>query len=345
MGGINRAGPMRFLLYVNLIAIVLLAGALARMYEGAPLPWLEHRQHKAVAQAPAEPAPAPAKSLPPLAPAEPSPPLSIEQIMALQLPLPNPARLPAAPEAGSEAAPEPVREIVILTEGAYPPFNYRDDRGALAGFDVELARALCEKLGMECRFAARPWNRLIPSLKAGEGDAVIASMLIPSAGRESPASGQGLVLTDSYYSTPGHFAARRNAVPPAATPSGLAGRSIAVQAGSIHQAYASMRFPNAKLKKFPSLEEAEQALADGKADLLFADRNTLLRWSASSGGDCCRLVGPDYGDAAYFGKGAAIVLRADDAQLRDEFNGALAALVADGTYARISSEYFSASIY
>lgn len=45
--GIKRAGPMRFLLYANLIAIVLLAGSLVRLYEGEPLPWRAQRQETA----------------------------------------------------------------------------------------------------------------------------------------------------------------------------------------------------------------------------------------------------------------------------------------------------------
>lgn len=338
VGGIKRAGPMRFLLYANLIAIILLAGSLVRLYEGEPLPWRAQRHEAAAVLAPAAP---PSEEEAPVAPAEPSSPLTVEQITALQLPLPNPARAPSEPE--PEATRE--RDVVILTEGAYPPFNYRDDGGALAGFDVELAQALCARVRTKCAFVAKPWGDLLPSLRQGEGDAVIASMLIPAPGRESPASGDGLILTDRYYSTPGHFAARRDAVPPAATPAALAGRSIAVQAGSVHQAYASMRFPGAKLDAFPSLGKAQQALAAGKADLLFADRNALLRWSASSEGGCCRLVGPDYGDATYFGKGATIVLRMGDEALRDRFDAALQELVADGTYARISARYFSASIY
>lgn len=331
---------MRFLLYANLIAIILLAGSLARLYEGEPLPWRAQGHETVAIPAPTAP---PSEEEAAAVPSGPSSPLTIEQIMALQLPLPNPARPPSEPEPAPEAISE--RGVVILTEGAYPPFNYRDDSGALAGFDVELAQALCARVRVKCDIVAKRWGDLLPSLRQGEGDAVIASMLIPAPGRESPASGADLILTGRYYSTPGHFAARRDAVPPAATPAALAGRSIAVQAGSIHQAYASMRFPSAKLEAFPSLGEAQQALAKGRADLLFADRNALLRWSASPEGGCCRLVGPDYGDATYFGKGAAIVLRMGDEELRDRFDAALQELVADGTYARISARYFSASIY
>lgn len=331
---------MRFLLYLNLIAIVILAGALTRLYEGTPLPWVVR------AQAPrmAIPAQDEAPSVSPIVARPPAePPLTIEQMAALQLPLPNPVRAPAAATAEPEAT--MTGSIRILTEGDYPPFNYRDEEGTLAGFDVELAHALCERLAADCTFETRRWNELLPALKRGEGDAVVASMLIPVPGRESPASDKDVVFTSSYYSTPGHFAARKNAVPSAATPEALAGKRIAVQAGSAHQAFALARFRTARLVPFSSPDSAKAALAEGRADLLFADRNALLRWTSGDAGICCRLVGPDYADASYFGQGAGIALRADEAALRDSLNDALSALVADGTYARISERHFSMSIY
>jgi polar amino acid transport system substrate-binding protein len=327
---------MRFILYLNMLAIVWLAGSLAQFYQGAPLPWGDGE--KPVAIAGPEPLSsadaANAQTTPPV------PSLTVAQLTALGLPLPNPERVVAAPEA---ASPEPLR-LVVLTEGDYPPFNFQKN-GELSGFDVELAGALCERLAAECRFERRPWNDLVPALKRGEGHAVMASMLIPVAGRESPAADREVIFTDSYYSTPGRFAARRGDAPPAATASGLAGRRIGVQAGSVHQAYALARFATADLVPFKRIEEAEDALARGKVDLIFADRNALLRWIADTGSACCGLVGPDYADPAYFGEGAGIVLRAEDTKLRDSMNAALAALVADGTYARISARYFSASIY
>lgn len=324
---------MRFLLYLNLIAIVILAGALTRLYEGAPLPWVKKAQVAIMAEPDSRPVAA-REVRPPAAP-----PLTVEQLAALHLPLPNPAREPAVEP---EAVPLRIR---ILTEGDYPPFNYRTEAGALSGFDIELAQALCERMAADCAFEVRPWNELLPSLKRGEGDAVVASMLIPTPGRESPASDGNVAFTESYYSTPGHFAARKNAVPPAATPNALSGRRIAVQAGSAHQAFALEHFSTAVLLPFSSPESAQAALAEGRADLIFADRNALLRWTSGDGGICCRLVGPDYGDAAYFGEGAGIALRAEDEALRSRFNEALSVLVADGTYARISARYFSMSIY
>ena len=284
---------MRFLLYLNLMAIVLLAGALARLYEGTPLPWLavpahgegqredkrEDKREEVVA----------ARDPSPVAP---SAPLTIGQIVALQLPLPNPVR-EVSP--GHARAPETVRTLRLLTEGDYPPFNYRDRAGVLAGFDVELAQALCMRLKADCTFETRRWEDLLPALKRGEGDAVVASMLIPGPGRESPAPDEAIVFTSSYYSTPGHFAARKNAAPLAPLPSALAAKRVAVQAGSVHQAFALTRFPEAEVVKHETLAGAEAALADGKADLLFADRNALLRWISKEAGACCRLVGQGRG--------------------------------------------------
>lgn len=328
---------MRFLLYLNLIAIVLLAGALARLYEGAPLPWLDVPA-QGEGEGEGEDVAARGSSL-----GSPSAPLTIEQIAALQLPLPNPVR---AVSPADEPAPETVQTLRLLTEGDYPPFNYRDRAGALAGFDVELAQALCARLKADCTFETRRWEDLLPALKKGEGDAVIASMLIPGPGRESPAFDKDIVFTSSYYSTPGHFAARKNTVPLGAFPAALAGKRVAVQAGSVHRAFALTRFPDAEVVKHETLAGAEAALADGRADLLFADRNALLRWTSNEGGACCGLVGPDYADPVFFGKGAGIALRADDGgALRARFDTALSALVADGTYAGISARYFSVSIY
>ncbi len=94
-----------------------------------------------------------------------------------------------------------------------------------------------------------------------------------------------------------------------------------------------------------TLDAAEAALAGRNVDLLFADRNALLRWTQRDGGAlCCRLVGVDYTDKSYFGSGAGIALRADEEELRDEFNAALAGVIADGAYARISARYFGQSI-
>lgn len=299
---------MRAVLFINLIAIVVLAGALGRMYEGAPLPWTRHE----VAVTPAAEASA----------------LVAPQVQT---------QVPAAPASDVRGS------LRILTEGDYPPFNYRGTDGRLTGFDVELARALCERMKRDCRFETHGWASLVSRLQRGQGDAVVASMLIPSPGREAAAKDGAIIFTQRYYSTPGHFAARKGGQSPSAA--SLEGKRIAVQSGSIHEAFLKRHFPGVVIIGAPSLDEAEKALVEARADMLFADRNALLRWLKDNHeASCCQMVGVDYADPEFFGAGVGVALRASDRGLRDEFDVALRALLDDGTYAAISRRYFGQNI-
>lgn len=317
------AGLMRLLFFFNLIAVVVLAAALGRTYQGAPLPWRLS-------------AGALVRNVPDAAATVPAPPnMSVT-------PEPNPLRGSAEAPIATQA--RVLSKLRILTEGAYPPFNYRADEGRLSGFDIDVARELCARIERDCRIEARRWSELLPALKRGDANAVIASMLIPSPGREAAPLPEGVIFTQRYYSTPGHFAARKREGA-AASAIELAGRRIAVQAGSVHEAFLKERFPAAVAVPMSTLDAAEAALAGRNVDLLFADRNALLRWTRGGDGAlCCHLVGVDYTDKSYFGAGAGIALRADEEDLRNEFDAALAGMIADGTYARISARYFGQSI-
>ena len=310
---------MRFLIFFNLIAIVVIGAALARMYQGTPLPWQLTYASKS-----ATPAPMPeTQSLSSTKP-------------GFAVPEENPKR--AGKEQSDLATANSGETLRFLTEGSYSPFSERSADGQLVGYDVDTAKAICQHLSRPCEVEARSWNDLLPALRNNQGDAVVASMLIgsPAIDRQP-----GIAFSKPYYMTPGHFAARRDNT----SLSALAGRTIAVQAGSTHEAYLKARFPDAKRLAVKTLAEAEKALADRRVDLIFADRNALLIWlKDEKEGACCHLVGGDYNDPKYFGRGAGIVVRANDKLLLTQIDKALTEMVRDGTETKIARPYFGQSI-
>mgnify|MGYP003641469535 FL=1 len=310
---------MRVLLFVNLLAIVIIAGALARMYEGTRLPWADDQ------------ATTDASDLSRLN-TDALPPASVHTPLT---PDPNPRR--SNEVASTEALPE---VLIVATEGAYPPFNGRDAGGELNGYDIDMARALCERIKRTCKFTTYRWRELLPVLRRGEADVVIASMLVPAV------QGKGnIVFSEPYYKTPGHFAARRDAQLGIGGVTSSSIQSIAVQAGSTHEAFLKARFPDAKLLTVKTLDEAEAALVDRRAALLFGDRNALLNWMLRGGGDgCCRMVGGDYDDPVYFALGAGVAMRDDQQALRAKINQAISDMADDGTETRIARAYFGQSI-
>lgn len=312
---------MRMLLYVNLIAIVVIAAALARMYEGAPLPWTIASIET---------------TTPDIVVSEAAPEFIGTPAPGAATPEPNPLR--PTEDVVPPAEPASAEKLRILTEGAYPPFNGRDAQGKLVGYDVDMMREICDRLKRGCTFDTRSWKDLLPALKRDEAEVVIASMLVPA----DKAKAGEVVYSNPYYKTPGHFAARRDG---RIGGTALADQKVAVQKGSTHEAFLKARFPRTELLAVATLEEAEAALVDRQVDLLFGDRNALLNWMKHGGGDgCCVMVGGDYDDTKFFAHGAGIALRGKDEALRAEINKAIADMRVDGTEARLARPYFGQSI-
>ncbi len=94
--------------------------------------------------------------------------------------------------------------IRFLTETDYPPFNYTGPDGLPTGFNVELAREICDEIKVPCTIQMRRFDTLIDALNKGEGDAVIASL------SESPQMRKLVDFSNPYYRTPARFVALRD---------------------------------------------------------------------------------------------------------------------------------------
>ena len=228
----------------------------------------------------------------------------------------------------------------FVTEADYPPFNYRDEDGTLTGFNVDLARALCRELDINCEVNAVDWSKLVSSLKDDEGDAAIASLAI------SPSTIEQVDFTDSYYATPAKFAARTASKIDGVTPENLEGRKIGVVKQTSHEAYLRHFFPVSTIEAFASDDEARTALKDDKIDLLFGDAISLMFWiNGSDSQGCCQFRGRGFLEAKYFGEGVGIAVAKGNIRLKEVLNYALARVRASGRYEELLLRYFPLAIY
>lgn len=232
------------------------------------------------------------------------------------------------------------RSLWFLTEDDYPPFHFNGPDGSLTGFNVELARLICEELQIACTVQARRWDTLLEALDTRRGDAVIASMTI------TPELRARFAVSQPYYRTPARFVAREDGTLREATPAALAGRRVAVASGSAHEAYLNAFFPGVALKRESSLDLALESLRRGDADAVFADGIALAFWlNGEDSAGCCRFLPGVFTESRYFGEGAGIVMRRSDAALRRAIDYALARITADGRYARLYLRYFPVGFY
>ena len=227
-------------------------------------------------------------------------------------------------------------KVRIATEGAYPPFNFTDPSGRLQGFDIDIAKALCDKMKVQCEFVAQDWDGIIPALLANKYDAIAASMSITDERK------QKIDFSDKYYQTPAHFVAPKDTRITDTSPAGMARKTIGAQSSTIHSAHLEDKYKNATVKLYATQDEANLDLASGRLDAVLADKIVLLEWlEKSNEGKCCKFIGQD----VQIGGGVGIGLRKEDQDLKAMFNKAIAEIRADGTYDKINQKYFPFSIY
>jgi polar amino acid transport system substrate-binding protein len=236
-----------------------------------------------------------------------------------------------------------LRAIRFLTDDDFPPFHFPGLDGQLAGFNIDLARAICSELKIACTIQARRWDTLLTSLETNQGDAVIASM------RPKEADWLRFSFSLPYYRTPARFVMRKDkASASISEPStaALTGRTVGVVAGSAHAAFLANFYPKTAVVTRPDHNEIVRLLARGEVDVVFGDGISLALWlNGAEGTDCCQFLGRAFFEDRYFGEGAMIAFRKDSNAMRRAVDYALYRLAETGEYQQIMQKYFPVRFY
>ena len=206
------------------------------------------------------------------------------------------------------------------TEGAYPPFNFINDKGEVDGFERELGDELCKRAELTCEWVTTDWDSIIPNLTAGNYDTIIAGMSITEERAKVISFTQNYTppAASAYVATAGD--ANLNAV--------IAAQTGTIQAGHVAETGAT-------LVEFATPDETIAAVRNGDADAVFADKDFLAPIVAESGG-ALMFVGED----VLLGGGVGMGLRQSDTELRGKFDAAIGTMKADGTLNVLIEKWF-----
>ena len=225
-------------------------------------------------------------------------------------------------------------------EGAYPPFSETTPSGELKGFDIDIANALCKQMKVECQLVQQDWDGIIPALLARKYDAIIASMSVTEERK------QKVDFTKKYYQTPARFVRKKGSGLEINADS-LKGKKVGVQRATIHDSFLTDNYGGTvDISRYGTQDEANLDLVSGRVDLLLADSVALDEgFLKTDQGKGYEFVGPSFDDPKWFGEGAGIAVRKEEADLTKALNAAIDEIRKNGTYDRIAKKYFDFDVY
>lgn len=218
----------------------------------------------------------------------------------------------------------------IATEGAYAPFNYTFNNGDLAGFDVDIANALCDKMAVTCQINAQEWDGIIPALKTDKFDAIISAMSV------TPERSQQVSFSKPYFNNTLVFLAKNDSTFDPKNTNDIKSATIAVQGSTISSQYLDKTYPEVTPQMHNTLDNAFLNLASGRATVVLSDKLPALTWLTSD-------LGKDFsikGDEIDIHDNFAIAVNKGNDELLGKFNQALDEIKADGTYDKLVQKHF-----
>jgi polar amino acid transport system substrate-binding protein len=225
------------------------------------------------------------------------------------------------------------KEVRIGTEGAYPPFNNLNAQKQLEGFEIDYGNVLCERMKVKCTWVVQDWDGIIPALLAGKYDVIIAGM------NATEERAKRVSFTSVYTRTPVWAIAPKATTSSDVTPAALKGKSIGTQGSTIHANFLEKHYKDSTIRLYPTQEEANLDLANGRLDYVIADSLSLQDFLGNKGKDCCKYVADITRDPVIHGPGVAAAVRKEDTALRDMFNKAIDETIKDGTLKKVAEKW------
>ena len=218
-------------------------------------------------------------------------------------------------------------KLTMATNATFPPYEMTTDSGEIEGIDVDTAKAIAEKLGLELQIDDMDFDAALLSVQQGKADIVMAGVTVTDERKAV------MDFSDSYATGIQSIIVPNDS--DIASPDDLAGKKIGTQRGTTGYIYCSDDFGEDSVVAYDNGLTAVQALNNGQVDAVVIDNAPAKEFVAANPG--LKVLDTSYAEEDYaigMAKGSA---------LEDAVNKALEELKADGTLQAIVDKYINAN--
>lgn len=221
-------------------------------------------------------------------------------------------------------------KLLVGTEGTYPPFTFHDESGELTGFDVEIAKEVAKRLGVKAEFKETQWDAMFAGLDAKRFDMIANQVGI------KPEREEKYAFSNPYITSTGVLIAHEDNT----EIKGFEDLKGKKAAQSMTSNYAAMAKENgAEIVGVEGFNQAIELIMSKRADVTINDNLSFLDFKKAKPDAKVKIVAESK-DASKSG----LMFRKDSETLVEAVNGALADMISDGTYDKISNKWFGENV-
>lgn len=215
--------------------------------------------------------------------------------------------------------------LVMATNAEFPPYEYREG-DEIVGIDVDMARAVAEKLGMTLEVEDMAFDSILVAVQSGKADMGVAGMTVTEDRLKN------CNFSDTYAEAAQVIIVKEDSE--IATPDDLVGKTVGVQLGTTGDIYAE-DIEDGTVERYNKGFEAVQSLLQDKIDAVIIDREPAKVFVSQNEG--LKIL-----DEAFTEEEYAIAMAKDNDELLEKVNGALAELKESGELQEIIDKYITA---
>lgn len=245
----------------------------------------------------------------------------------------------AANDGGNNAKQEAAGELdtsktyVLGMDDTFAPMGFRDEKGELVGFDVDLAQAAAEEMGIKVECQPIDWTVKETELDSGNVDFLWNGYSI------TPEREKKVLFSDPYMDNRQIIVTLKDS--PVNSKAGLAGKRVTVQGESsaLEAVTKDEAFVNSLAEppvEYATNTECFKDIEAKRCDAIVVDEVLARYYMKQNGEENYKVLEDNFGEEQF-----AVGMRKDDAALQEALNKALAKLKEDGTYDEIYKKYFA----